>query len=407
LPRLPENELIELLCALADRLDELLYPPNGDARRICIWGKRLEGLCRLLPSSPSEQSPKQALISRAQAMMGMLSPSIVYLNSIEKWDVHNLHAAGTVMLAVACHRNLFGSLQLFLLEIPSLSNCTHSYIYNIIQILLSRTPNVLAVIPKAVQGNWSIVQIRNLGYFLLSTNSDPQLLMDIITELQANQIAVNRRQLLKTSYLLSTNDITTAQQLYHSIPPTNDYEYIHTGLYLAARAGNSKQAQTLFDNLKARGEVDKRDITYLLLSYAEEGDVREVYRVFNENFPKNDEGRRLNEPNVHKEEQANPSLSLDSVNVLPKIISAFLRQGNKVQAREIYDHMIKQGIQPSSVTYGKFVISYWKEGTPESLRSAEEFIKSLVSDAKEDHKWDKVDSKLKLLNFIWVAKERR
>jgi hypothetical protein len=51
-PRLSGTELIELLRALADRLDELLYPPNGDARRIRICDKRLEDLCRLLLSSP-------------------------------------------------------------------------------------------------------------------------------------------------------------------------------------------------------------------------------------------------------------------------------------------------------------------------------------------------------------------
>ena len=41
LPRVPENELIELLRASAHRLDELLYSPNRDAH-IRKWGKHLE-----------------------------------------------------------------------------------------------------------------------------------------------------------------------------------------------------------------------------------------------------------------------------------------------------------------------------------------------------------------------------
>jgi pentatricopeptide repeat-containing protein PET309 len=599
LPGLPETELIELLFALANKFDEMLHPPNGDLLRARIWGKRLEELCRLLPSSPSEHSPKQALITRAQAMMGSLSPAIAYLNSIEKWDDHGFHAAGTVILAVAFHQNLFRCLKLILLENHYLSDCAHSYIDNIIHVLLSRTPNVWTVIPKAVEENWSTNQKRNLGFYLLSTNRDPLLLMDIITELQANEIAIKRKHILKTcSSLAVIKDIEAAQKLYDSIPPSGDYQYIHTGIYLAARACNSKRAQTLFDILKARGEVDRRDIRNLLFSYAEEGNIREVFRVFEEYFPKSDEGQRLNQPNAHhyavamlaharegdfdgvitwledmqrselqpnnytisaviqafpksndlqglsdvftkmrklgakpdvatytillghfadrndsesaeslyraacedgvipdirmtrslmdahvtsgslkgatkvfdyltlqprmsrhlpievynivlkahvlmgapfrvvsklffklkmmnvapdkysyallvmsacdtgqlgtatdiyyemvREEEANPSVSLISAQVLTIIMSAFLRQGNKVQAKMMYDEMIERGIQPTSTTYGEIVRSYGKEGTPESLRIAEEFIKRLVSIPKEDRKWDKEDSK--------------
>ena len=599
LPGLPETELIEVLRALADRLDELLYPPDGDAYLIRIWGKRLENLCRLLPSSPSEHSPKQALITRAQAMMGMLSPSIAYLNSIKKWDDHSFHAGGTVILAVAFHQSLFRSLQLILIETLYLSNCAHSYIDNIIRILLSQTPDVLSVIPRAVQEKWPVGAKKTLGFFLLLTNQDPKRLMDIIGELQANDIPVNRKHILKTSSSLAfTKDFTNAQKLFDSIPPSDDYQYIRAGIYLAARAGNYKQAQTLFDRLKAQGDVDKRDIKNLLLAYAEGGHVREVFRVFDEYFPKNDEGQRLNQPDQQhytiamlahardgdfdavmtwledmqlsglrpnsytfttviqafsktsdlqsisdifskmrklgakpdiatytillglfadrkdsesaeslyksaceegiipdilmtrslmdahvtsgslegatrvfdylcsqprntrylplevynivikahvlmgapfrvvsklffklqqmklipdkysysllvmsacdsgqlrtatdiyyemiREEEANPSVSLVSAHVLTMIMSAFLRQGNKLQAKEMYDEMIERGIQPSSVTYGEIVRSYGKEGTTESLRIAEEFIKRLVSFPKEDRKWDKDDSK--------------
>ena len=131
LPSLPETELIELLRALADRLDEILYPyrdPRRDPRRIRIWGKRLEDLCRLLPSSPSVHSPQQALITRAQAMMGMLSPPIAYVNSIKKWDEHSFHAGGTVILAVAFYRSLLHSLSLILRDPMSL-NSSNSFLH--------------------------------------------------------------------------------------------------------------------------------------------------------------------------------------------------------------------------------------------------------------------------------------
>ena len=599
LPGLPETELVELLRALADKLDEILYPPKGDALRVRTWGKRLEELCQLLPSSPSKHSPKQALITRAEAMMGVLSPSIAYVNSVEKWDDHSFHAAGTVILAVAFHQDLFRSLKLILTGNPFLSDCAHFHIDTVVRILLTRTHNVLPVIPMAVKEQWSAVQKRNLGFHLLSARRDPRLLMDIITELRANNIAISRKQILMTSKALAVaKDLTAAQKLYDSITPTDEHRYIHTGIYLAARKGDSKQARTLVDILKARGDLDTRDIANLLLSYAERGRIRDIFQVFDEFFPKNDQGQRLNQPNafhysiamltharngdfeavidwlqdmecsgvqpnsytftsviqafskIHnlqglsdvfsqmrklgakpdvstytillglfadrkdsesaeslyksacedgivpdiqmtrslmdahvaagslsgvirifdylssqhrtsrylplevynivikahvligapfrivsrlffklkemelvpdkytysllvmsacdsgqlrmakdiydemvREEEANPSVSLISPHVLTMIMAGYLRNGNKKQAKEMYDEMIERGIQPSSITYGTIVRSYGKEGTPESLQVAEEFVKRLVSVPKEERKWDKDDSK--------------
>ena len=598
-PTLPEIELLELLRALADKLDEMLYPPKGSPLRIHTWGKRLEKLCQLLPSSPSEHSPKQALITRAEALMGMLSPSIAYVNSVERWDDHSFHAAGTVILSVAFHQDLFRALRFILVENPFLAECAHFYIDNIIRILISREPNVLAFISKAVKEEWLKAPKRNLGFHLLTANREPRLLMDIITELRANNIAISRKLILKTCKAFSiTKDFTAAQELYDSIQPTEDYQYIQTGIYLAARRGNSQQAQTLFDGLKARGDLDTRDIANLLLSHVERGRVREIRQVFDEYFPKNEQGQRLNQPNAYhysiamlahardgdyeavtawledmqrsgvqpnsytftsmiqafskindlqnlsdvfsqmrklgakpdvstytillglfadrkdsesaeslykaacedgivpdiqmtrslmdahvasgslrgvtrvfdylssqsrtsrylplevynivikahvligapfrivsrlffklkemelvpdkysysllvmsacdagqlrtatdiyyemiREEQADPSVSLISAHVLTMIMAAFLRQGNKARAKEMYDEMIDRGIQPSSITYGTIVKSYGKEGTAESLQVAEEFIKRLVSVPKEDRKWNKDDSK--------------
>jgi hypothetical protein len=84
------------------------------------------------------------------------------------------------------------------------------------------TLNILTVIQRAVQENWPVGQDRNLWFLLLSTNSDPR-------GLQANNIAVNRKQILKTFKSLAvTKDFTNAQKLYDTIPSSDDYQYIHT-----------------------------------------------------------------------------------------------------------------------------------------------------------------------------------
>lgn len=596
---LPEPELLELLCALADKLDEMLYPPKGNPLRIREWGKRLEELCQLIPSSPSEHSPRQALITRAEAMMGMLSPSIAYVNSVEKWDDEHFHAAGTVMLAVAFHQDVFRSLKFIIVENPFLSECAHRYIDNIIHILICRTPDILTLIPRAVKDKWIKVRKRNLGFHLLTAHRDPKILMDIITELREHNIAISRLLMLKTCRAFAVvKDFASAQKLYDSIPATEDRQYIQTGLYIAARRGNSPQAQKFFDGLKARGDLDAAAIANLLLLHAQRGRIREIHQVFDEYFPKNDQEQRLNEPNAYhysiamlaharegdfkgvtnwledmrrsgvqpnsytftsmiqalsrvndlpaladvfsqmrklgvkpdassytilialfadrkdcesadsmyklacedgiipdnrmtrslmdahvtsgswkgatrifdylsseprtsrflslevyniiikahvligapfrtvtrlfiklkemefipdkysysllvmsacdsgqlriateiyyemiREEKANQSVSLISAHVLTIIMAAFLRQGNKVRAKEIYDEMIEQGIQPTSVTYGTIIKAYGEEGTQESLQIAEDFIKRLVSVPKEERTWDKDDSK--------------
>jgi pentatricopeptide repeat-containing protein PET309 len=94
-----------------------------------------------------------------------------------------------------------------------------------------------------------------------------------------------------------------------------------------------------------------------------------------------------------REEEANPSVSLISANVFEMIISAFLRRGDKVQAKKTFDKMVERGIQPSSIIYGEIIKSYRREGTPENLRIADEFIKTLNFLPKEDRKWDKDESK--------------
>ena len=600
LPNLSEIELLDLLRTFADKLDEMLYPPKGDSLRIRAWGKRLEKLCELVPSSSLEHSPKRALLTRAEAMMGMLAPSIAYVNSVKKWDDNNFHAAGTVIAAVTFHKDLFRSLEFIIVENPFLSECAHFYLDKVIHTMISRTPDVLPVITRAaVNERWLQVHKRNLGFQLLTSSREPVFLRDVINKLRENSIAISRKLILKTCRSFSiTKDFNAAQELYESIPPTDDHQYIQTGIYLAARRGNPYQAQTLFDGLKARGDLDTRDVANMLLAYAERGRIRDIRRLFDECFPKNDEGQRLNQPNdyhysiamlahardgdsegvsawledmqrcgvqptsrtftsmiqvfskIHdlqglsdvftrmrnlgakpdvatytiliglfadrkdsesaealyksacedglvpdiqmtralmdahvasgslkgatrvfdylssqprtsqylplevynivikahvligapfrivarlffklkemklvpdkysysllvmaacdagqlrtatdiyyemiREEEEDLSASLITAHVLTIIMAAFLRQGNKARAKEMYDEMIERGIQPSSVTYGTIVKSYGRDGTAESLQVAEDFIKRLVSIRREDRKWEQDNSK--------------
>ena len=83
---------------------------------------------------------------------------------------------------------------------------------------------------------------------------------------------------------------------------------------------------------------DKNSYSLLVKSTCRAGRLHTATDIFNE---------------MVGEVEANPSDSLISVHILTMIMSAFLRQRNRLQAKEICDEMIKRGMQLSVVTYAK------------------------------------------------------
>ncbi|KZP20172.1 hypothetical protein FIBSPDRAFT_827282 [Athelia psychrophila] len=70
--------------------------------------------------------------------------------------------------------------------------------------------------------------------------------------------------------------------------------------------------------------------------------------------------------------------------ILTILMSGYLRLGNKVQAKAVYDEMRERNIQPTSTTFGAILKAYANEKTEESLQTAEAFLKSLM-EAEKTH----------------------
>ncbi|KDQ08855.1 hypothetical protein BOTBODRAFT_37551 [Botryobasidium botryosum FD-172 SS1] len=70
-----------------------------------------------------------------------------------------------------------------------------------------------------------------------------------------------------------------------------------------------------------------------------------------------------------------------NVYVLTIMMAGYLRLGDKVKAKGVYDDMKARGIQPNSVTYSVILRAYANEGSEESLRLADEFLASILSTA--------------------------
>ena len=90
---------------------------------------------------------------------------------------------------------------------------------------------------------------------------------------------------------------------------------------------------------------------------------------------------------IYYEMQARGSKLLVNVYALTIIMAGFLRIGDKVKAKAVYDEMRDQGVQPSSITFRKILNAYGNERTQESMQIAEQFIRSLMSAPSEDRAW--------------------
>lgn len=77
------------------------------------------------------------------------------------------------------------------------------------------------------------------------------------------------------------------------------------------------------------------------------------------------------------------------VYILTIIMSGFLRIGDKIRAKAVYDEMRTRDIQPTSITFGAILKAYGNENTEASLLVAENFLKSLMETEAKERPWIK------------------
>jgi pentatricopeptide repeat protein len=76
-----------------------------------------------------------------------------------------------------------------------------------------------------------------------------------------------------------------------------------------------------------------------------------------------------------------------NVYALTILMAGYLRIGDRLKAKEIYDEMLFRGIDPTSVTYGSILRAYISEGRQESIELACDFMKSLMESPDQSRKW--------------------
>ncbi|KAH9077045.1 hypothetical protein EDB83DRAFT_2671731 [Lactarius deliciosus] len=76
-----------------------------------------------------------------------------------------------------------------------------------------------------------------------------------------------------------------------------------------------------------------------------------------------------------------------NIYALTILMAGYLRSGDRLKAKEIYDEMLLRGISPTSVTYGSILNTYAAERRQESIQLACDFMKSLMESPDESRKW--------------------
>jgi pentatricopeptide repeat-containing protein PET309 len=76
-----------------------------------------------------------------------------------------------------------------------------------------------------------------------------------------------------------------------------------------------------------------------------------------------------------------------NVYALTILMAGYLRLGDRLKAKKIYDEMLLRGISPSSVTYGSILRAYVEEDRQENIRLACDFMKSLMESSEQSQDW--------------------
>ncbi|KAI0307047.1 hypothetical protein B0F90DRAFT_511854 [Multifurca ochricompacta] len=76
-----------------------------------------------------------------------------------------------------------------------------------------------------------------------------------------------------------------------------------------------------------------------------------------------------------------------NVYALTSLMTGYLRLGDRLKAKEIYDEILFRGISPTSITYGSILKAYASEGLQEGIQLAYDFMKSLMESPDQSRKW--------------------
>ncbi|EKM59300.1 uncharacterized protein PHACADRAFT_249699 [Phanerochaete carnosa HHB-10118-sp] len=69
------------------------------------------------------------------------------------------------------------------------------------------------------------------------------------------------------------------------------------------------------------------------------------------------------------------------------MMGGYLKHGHRKEARQMYQEMIKLGIQPSSVTFANILTAYTNERSEESIQIAKKFLDDLLSVDPHNYDW--------------------
>ncbi|KAF9263723.1 hypothetical protein L218DRAFT_330951 [Marasmius fiardii PR-910] len=396
------GELLLLSERALERCDQH-YDKTTPVGTLYDWGTRLSRLATALEHRVVAQSEyayrTSCALGRARALMGELEDAARIVESTRKlyfpyedrWRA--IHAFQSLVQAV--HR-YYDSARVFNFVIshwatlgPHMSRWSplHQHgkpmvygreLRTLVQRIVSQIQHPVSLLANTESSD--VDHRRLMGEFLIESYSFSRLpffALDVHNELKRQGIHTHfNPQLSLVRALVKEDAMGPAKELFASISPKSTFRfYLQTGLYMFAHDGDHVRAEEYYNQLNEQEWRNPNDIATLMHSYATQGKSDEVTSLFDQYFPRGQNGRRRNFPNLIHFSVAIYSHALNGdvdglnmwledlvlhslrpdVHIFTMLAQAFAKRGDLDSVATVLSQMRSSGLTPNEVTYHNLI----------------------------------------------------
>ncbi|PPQ65373.1 hypothetical protein CVT24_011484 [Panaeolus cyanescens] len=407
---LPRELLVESCFILSELLERWCIDGLGGGT-LSIWGKRLADMVEKADKTNSlSKQDKLRLQAAACAFQNEIKQAVTVLHTLHddpeltrmSMEMH-IQLCSTILCATARFQSFEEAFRLYG-QFISRYKQTPSFTQSGFGRMIAQTPEAFEN-PVSLRslGDESDVVV-NLILQSFVEHKHPQLVLEFYRAAKRTRLNIPVHQLRDACRTLAQfNFIEEADELFSSLSPEQDeHQHLKLGLYLASRKGESDAAEKHFAGITRLGVVKPDDIGALLYAYARFGNVREAKRVFDEHFPKDSTGRRLNHPNEqhyaaiiyahsHTGDSNNVAHWLKdmkhtgltpNVQIYTAVLQTFATRSDFKAISGVLSEMQRTGVEPTVATYTVLLNIFAGKRDPSSARKIYEMAlaKGVVPD---------------------------
>ncbi|KAF7290955.1 hypothetical protein HMN09_01274100 [Mycena chlorophos] len=372
---LPELSSLELL-ALAESLVDEVESTNqlDDLEDLHTWAERVRRVLKGVPDSDKETL--WYLNARLLALSGDVQEALDIVRAQKpNYDAiaPHLHVYEAILVSIWRHYDRLRALEFLVHEWKTLGSYLltetsriHSGSEDIAEAGRSLRTTAFAIISalpdpaaflRAKESDWDDIQRQHMGDLLVEACIRADLALDalqVLLQMRRQHLeSAPHLQLLLVRALAREHCFSEAHQLFSSIPHKRTFDFFYTGLYLNAREGLETEAIWYYNRIADAGWINPKVVVQLMYIYAVQGRADETFRVFQEHYPLDADGKPTN----------NPLLQHFCVGLF-----AYAQQGDFVGTRLWLDLIRTAGFQPDAYVFSIVLKTFALRGDLDSIR---------------------------------------